>query len=61
MKIACLVLAYAGAPVLARALPVYRAAGWDVFVHLDAKADRKASKPARTIAVHRARSDDHAR
>ncbi len=42
MKLACLILAYSGAPVLARALPVYRSAGWDVFVHLDAKADRTA-------------------
>ena len=42
MKLACLVLAFGGAPVLARALPIYRAAGWDVFVHLDAKADKNA-------------------
>jgi core-2/I-Branching enzyme len=40
MKIACLVLAYTGAPVLAHSLPFLREAGWDVFVHLDRKADR---------------------
>jgi Core-2/I-Branching enzyme len=40
MKVACLVLAHSGAPVLARALPLLRAAGWDVFVHLDRKVDR---------------------
>lgn len=40
MKIACLVLANTGAPVLARSLAVYRAAGWDVFIHIDAKVPR---------------------
>ena len=39
MKVACLVMAYRAAPVLARCLPLYRDAGWDVFVHLDAKVD----------------------
>jgi len=42
MKLACLILAHAGGPVLARTLPIYHTAGWDVFVHLDPKADRKA-------------------
>lgn len=40
MKIACLVMANSGAPVLARSLAVYHAAGWDVFVHIDAKVPR---------------------
>jgi hypothetical protein len=40
MKLACLVLAHRGGPVLARTLPFLRAAGWDVFVHLDRKSDR---------------------
>jgi hypothetical protein len=39
MKLACLVLAYSGARVLAATAPVYHAAGWDMFVHLDAKGD----------------------
>jgi hypothetical protein len=39
MKLACLVLAYRGARVLAATAPVYHAAGWDIFVHLDAKGD----------------------
>jgi len=40
MKLACLVLAYRGARVLAATAPVYHAAGWDIFVHLDAKGDQ---------------------
>lgn len=40
MKVACLILAYAGAPVLARSLPVYLDAGWDVFLHIDPKLPR---------------------
>lgn len=40
MKIACLILAYTGGPVLAHSLPFLREAGWDVYVHLDRKADR---------------------
>ena len=39
MKIACLVMAYRGAPVLRHMASVYTAAGWDVFVHLDRKAE----------------------
>jgi hypothetical protein len=39
MKLACLVLAYRGAAVLAATAPVYHAAGWDIYVHLDAKGD----------------------
>jgi hypothetical protein len=42
MKVACLVMAYRGAPVLRRTMAVLVAAGWDVFVHLDRKADRAA-------------------
>jgi hypothetical protein len=38
--IACLFLAYDGASVLRNAIPVLKAAGWDLFVHLDKKADR---------------------
>jgi hypothetical protein len=41
MKIACLVLAYNGASVLARALPILEEAGFAVFIHLDRKADRE--------------------
>ncbi len=39
MRIACLVLGYSAAPVLARSLPVLKTAGLDVFVHVDKKAD----------------------
>jgi hypothetical protein len=39
MKVACLILAYRGADVLARCQPVLAAAGWDVYVHLDRKAN----------------------
>jgi hypothetical protein len=39
MRVACLVIAYSAGPVLAQTLPVYRRAGWDMFVHLDSKAD----------------------
>jgi Core-2/I-Branching enzyme len=39
MKVACLVMAYRGAPVLRHMASVYTAAGWDVFVHLDRKAE----------------------
>jgi Core-2/I-Branching enzyme len=42
MRVACLVLAYAGGPVMARSLPLLRAAGWDVYIHLDRKADQTA-------------------
>jgi Core-2/I-Branching enzyme len=38
--VACLVIAYNAASVLARSLPVLRAAGCDVFVHLDSKVRR---------------------
>jgi hypothetical protein len=38
-KVACLILAHRGAPVLRTALPTYLRASWDVFVHLDRKAD----------------------
>jgi len=38
-KVACMILAYRGAPVLRTALPTYLRAGWDVFIHLDRKAD----------------------
>jgi hypothetical protein len=41
MKLACLVLAYNGASVLARALPILAEAGLTVFVHLDRKANRE--------------------
>ena len=41
-KIACLILANSGAQVLSRSLVVYLAAGWDVYVHLDAKRSRDA-------------------
>ena len=37
--IACLYLAYSGGAVLRNAIPVLKAAGWDVYVHLDKKAD----------------------
>ncbi|PPQ28468.1 beta-1,6-N-acetylglucosaminyltransferase [Rhodopila globiformis] len=40
MRIACLVLAYAAAPVLKVAIPLMRTAGFDVFVHVDAKLSR---------------------
>jgi hypothetical protein len=39
MRTACLVLAYAAPRVLAAAVEIYRGIGWDVFVHLDCKAD----------------------
>ncbi len=42
MRLACLILAHRGAPVLACTAPVFDAAGWDIFVHLDAKANRAA-------------------
>ena len=42
MKVACLVMAYRAAPVLRRTAGVLAQAGWDVFVHLDRKADRSA-------------------
>ncbi len=38
MRLACLVLAYGAAPVLKHAAPIYHAAGWDIFVHVDPKA-----------------------
>src|SRR5690349_7140999 len=38
MTIAVLVLAYREPVVLSTVMPVYRGAGFDVFVHLDAKA-----------------------
>jgi hypothetical protein len=41
MKVACLVLAYNGATVLARALPILTEAGFDVFIHLDRKSGRE--------------------
>lgn len=42
MKLACLIIAFDAAPVLARSLPVLNRAGWDIFIHLDRKADRAA-------------------
>lgn len=39
MRFALLVLAYREPEVLKRAIPLYKAAGFDVFVHLDKKAD----------------------
>lgn len=42
LTIACLILGYRGANVLARALPVFDEAGFHVFIHLDAKADRES-------------------
>lgn len=51
MKVACLVLAYAGAPVLARTLPLLRAAGWDVFIHLDKKVARTTYQAAMGIPL----------
>ena len=36
-RVACLVMAYSAPRVLAAASRVYRAMGWDVLVHLDAK------------------------
>jgi hypothetical protein len=39
MRIACLVVAYNAASVLRSALAIYAKLGWDVFVHLDRKAD----------------------
>jgi hypothetical protein len=41
MKVACLILAYNGAQVLARSLPILAEAGFDVFIHLDRKASRE--------------------
>jgi hypothetical protein len=37
MRVACLVMAYIAPAVLARSVALLRAAGWDVFVHVDAK------------------------
>ncbi|MCQ8239535.1 beta-1,6-N-acetylglucosaminyltransferase [Rhizosaccharibacter radicis] len=42
MRLALLVLAYREPEVLRAALPIYKAAGMDVFVHLDRKADLPA-------------------
>ncbi|ANY79519.1 hypothetical protein BB934_15875 [Microvirga ossetica] len=39
MSVAILVLAYREPEVLARAVKIYKHAGFDVFVHLDAKSD----------------------
>jgi len=41
MRIACLIIGYRGAPVLARMLPVLLAAEFDLFLHLDAKIDKE--------------------
>lgn len=46
MAIAVLVLAYREPAVLSMVLPVYRRAGFDVFVHLDAKASLEDYKRA---------------
>jgi len=35
-------MCYRGAHILAEMLPVYQAAGWDIFLHIDLKADEKA-------------------
>ena len=42
MRTACLVLAFQAAPVLRYALGIYTRLGWDVFIHLDPKADKLA-------------------
>jgi hypothetical protein len=55
MRVACLVIAYSGAAVLAHTLPVYRRAGWDVFVHLDAKADIDVYRTAMAEAADQCR------
>lgn len=42
MRVACLVIGYSGAPVLARSAITLKAAGFDVYLHIDRKADRAA-------------------
>lgn len=42
MRLALLVLAYREPEVLRRSIPLYRAAGFDIFVHLELKADAGA-------------------
>jgi len=44
MTVALLVLAYREPLVLKSAIPFYKAAGFDIFVHLDSKADLDAYK-----------------
>jgi hypothetical protein len=41
VRLALLVLAYREPDVLRAAIPIYKAAGCDIFVHLDRKADQK--------------------
>jgi hypothetical protein len=41
-KIACLIMGQRGASILGPMLPVYLAAGWDIFLHIDKKADHGA-------------------
>lgn len=43
---ALLVLAYAGASCLRHALPLYKAAGYDIYVHVDAKQDLQQYRTA---------------
>ena len=44
MRMACLILGYRAASVLKFVVPFHRAAGWDVFVHVDPKVDQAAYK-----------------
>ncbi len=41
MKIACLVLGYAAGNVLARSAVTLAAAGFDIYLHIDRKLDRR--------------------
>lgn len=46
MKLACMVIGCYAPQILAQVLPVFRAAGWDVFVHVDAKVDLSSYQAA---------------
>lgn len=40
MRVACLVIGYSGAPVLGRSAATLKAAGFDIYLHIDRKGDR---------------------
>ena len=46
VKLACMVIGCYAPQILAQVLPVFRAAGWDVFVHVDAKVDLSSYQAA---------------
>src|SRR5215472_15428620 len=41
MRCACLIIAYSGADIFARSARILKSAGFDIFVHIDAKADKE--------------------